>query len=88
LKSGKVGRAGRDVYEEESGYFFDDMSDRVMSDDTLARLLSFNNVIITSHQGVFTKEALNNIASTTMENISCFFEGRKLENEVCYHCNN
>jgi len=88
LKSGKVGSAGLDVYEEESGYFFEDMSDRVMSDDTLARLLSFNNVIITSHQGFFTKEALNNIAGTTMENISRFFENKKLENEVCYHCKN
>ena len=88
LKSGKIGSAGLDVYEEESQYFFEDLSDRVLADDVLARLLTFNNVIITSHQGFFTREALHNIAETTLKNIDDFFKGRKLENEVCYKCQN
>jgi D-lactate dehydrogenase len=83
LKSGKIGSAGLDVYEEESQYFFEDLED-----DVLARLLTFNNVIITSHQGFFTREALHNIAETTLKNIDDFFKGRKLENEVCYKCQN
>lgn len=82
LKSKKIGAAGLDVYEEEAEYFYEDTSDRIMNDDTLARLLSFNNVIVTSHQAYFTREALENIARTTMENIRCFAEGRPLENEV------
>jgi D-lactate dehydrogenase len=82
LKTGKIGSAGLDVYEEESQYFFEDLSDRVMTDDILARLLTFNNVIITSHQGFFTKEAMYNIALTTMQNIDDFTHDRKLENEV------
>jgi len=88
LKSGQIGSAGLDVYEEESQFFFEDLSDRVLADDVLARLLSFNNVIITSHQGFFTREALYNIAETTLKNIDDFFSGRKLENEVCYNCPN
>ena len=72
LKSGKIGNAGLDVYEEESEYFFEDLSDKVLTDDILARLLTFNNVIITSHQGFFTKEAMHNIAQTTMQNIKDF----------------
>ena len=86
LKSGKIGSAGLDVYEEESKFFYEDLSDRVLTDDILARLLSFNNVIITSHQGFFTKEALYNIAETTMENIKNFLAGEELINEVCYKC--
>jgi D-lactate dehydrogenase len=74
LKSGRIGAAGLDVYEEESGYFFEDLSDRVLTDDVLARLLTFNNVIITSHQGFFTAEAMKNIALTTMQNINDFIE--------------
>ncbi|MBN1159064.1 MAG: 2-hydroxyacid dehydrogenase [Bacteroidales bacterium] len=86
LKSGKIGSAGLDVYEEESDFFFEDLSDQVLSDDVLARLLTFNNVIITSHQGFFTREALQNIAGTTMQNISEFFKGKSLTNEICYKC--
>ncbi len=82
LKSGRIGAAGLDVYEEESGYFFEDMSDRVLTDDILARLLTFNNVIITSHQAFFTHEAMKNIAITTMQNIDDFMNDRKLVNEV------
>ncbi len=86
LKSGKIGSAGLDVYEEEAEYFFEDLSNRVLTDDILARLLSFNNVIITSHQGFFTKEALHNIAQTTMTNIKSFREGDTEFNEICYKC--
>ncbi len=86
LKSGKVGSAGLDVYEEESEYFFEDFSTQVLSDDVLARLLTFSNVLITSHQGFFTKEALTKIAQTTLQNIRDFFDGKPLENEICYHC--
>ncbi len=82
LKSKKIGAAGLDVYEEESDYFFEDRSNRVMDDDVLARLLSFNNVIVTSHQAFFTKEALANIAETTLQNIQDFVDGKVLVNEV------
>ena len=81
LKEKKIGAAGLDVYEEEAGYFYEDTSDRIMDDDVLARLLSFNNVIVTSHQGFFTREAVDNIAHTTMLNIRDFDEHRHLENE-------
>ncbi|MDR0824081.1 MAG: 2-hydroxyacid dehydrogenase [Prevotella sp.] len=84
LLSRKVGYAGLDVYEEEGAYFYEDHSDAVMTDDVLARLLSFNNVIVTSHQAFFTQEAMSNIAQTTMDNILDFFEGRELKNEVVY----
>jgi D-lactate dehydrogenase len=86
LKEGKVGSAGLDVYEEESEYFFEDYSSTIVSDDVLARLLTFPNVLITSHQGFFTKEALTNIAETTLENIRLYFEEDKLPNEICYRC--
>lgn len=82
LKSKKIGYAGLDVYEEEEEYFFEDKSDRIIDDDVLARLLSFNNVIVTSHQAFFTKEALDNIALTTLLNIQDFFNGKELINEV------
>ena len=82
LKEKKIGAAGLDVYEEEADYFYQDTSDRIMDDDMLARLLSFNNVILTSHQGFFTKEALHNIAEVTLHNIREFLEGKTLENQV------
>lgn len=81
LKDKQVSAAGLDVYEEEGDYFYEDKSDKIIDDDVLARLLSFNNVIVTSHQAFFTKEAMYNIAETTMENIEAFREGR-LQNEV------
>ncbi len=84
LKTGKVGFAGLDVYEEESDYFFEDFSNKIITDDVLARLLSFNNVMVTSHQGFFTREALSSIAATTLTNVRDFFEGRKLPNEICH----
>ncbi len=86
LKSGKIGSAGLDVYEEEAEFFFEDLSNRVLTDDILARLLSFNNVIITSHQGFFTREAMHNIAETTMNNIMNFRKNEKDFNEICYKC--
>lgn len=86
LKAGKIGYAGLDVYEEENAYFFEDFSDSVIGDDTLARLLSFPNVLVTSHQAFFTKEALEAIAEVTLKNISDYFAGQPLNNEVCYRC--
>ena len=77
LKSGQIGYAGLDVYEEESAYFFEDHSDRVITDDLLARLTTFNNVMITSHQGFLTQEALRNIADITVENIREFELGKR-----------
>ena len=86
LKSGKIGSAGLDVYEEESEYFFEDKSMEMITDDVLARLLTFPNVLITSHQAFFTKEALLNIAETTLNNLKEFFDGGYLKNEICYRC--
>ena len=71
-----------DVYEEEKRYFYEDQSDKIIDDDVLARLLSFNNVIVTSHQGFFTREAMHNIAETTLQNIQDFIDGKTLVNEV------
>lgn len=82
LKNKKIGAAGLDVYEEESEYFYEDKSDKIIDDDVLARLLSFNNVIVTSHQAFFTQEALANIASTTLQNMQDYIDGKTLENEV------
>ncbi len=82
LKSGHVGAAGLDVSEEEEGIFFQDLSDQVLKDDVLARLLTFPNVVITSHQAFLTREALQNIAQATLKNISDFEAGNPLLNEI------
>lgn len=82
LKEQKIAAAGLDVYEEEGDYFYEDISDSFINDDMLARLLSFNNVIVTSHQAFFTKEAMHNIAETTLQNIRSFLEKHTLVNEV------
>ncbi|WP_278704254.1 2-hydroxyacid dehydrogenase [Parabacteroides goldsteinii] len=82
LKEKKISAAGLDVYEEEGDYFYEDKSDKIIDDDVLARLLSFNNVIVTSHQAFFTKEAMHNIAETTLQNIEDFRQNRPLVNEV------
>ncbi len=82
LKSGKIKGSGLDVYEEESNIFFEDMSDTIINDDTLSLLLSSPNVIITSHQAFFTKEALEKIVTTTFSNIQEIFEKGECENEV------
>lgn len=84
LKSKKIGYAGLDVYEEEDKYFFEDLSDSGVDDDMLSRLLSFPNVLVTSHQGFFTHEAITNIANTTLQNIKDYFDGNELKNEVIY----
>lgn len=81
LKSKKLGGAGLDVYEEESEYFFEDYSNEIVTDDDLQRLLSFPNVIMTSHQGFFTKEAVKAIAQVTMDNFNRFEKG-EIVNEV------
>lgn len=82
LKSGHIGYAGLDVYEEEEGIFFENLSEQILQDDQLARLLTFPNVLMTSHQAFLTQEALLNIAQTTLQNISNFEEGKSLINEV------
>jgi D-lactate dehydrogenase len=86
LRSSSIGGAGLDVYEEEEEYFFEDFSNEVMIDDDLARLLSFPNVLITSHQGFFTREAMQEIATVTMKNIHAYEMDEALENEICYRC--
>jgi D-lactate dehydrogenase len=82
LKTGHIGYAGLDVYEEEEGVFFQDLSGTILGDDDLSRLLSFPNVLITSHQGFLTQEALNNIAVTTLENIRSYERGETLVNRI------
>lgn len=82
LKQGKIGGAALDVYEEESNYFFNDWSVDVIRDDILARLLTFPNVIITSHQAFLTSNALNSIAEITLMNANAFENGKELVNLV------
>ena len=82
LKRHQIGGAGLDVYEEEEGIFFQDLSESGLQDDILARLITFPNVVITSHQAFLTKEALKNIAETTLHNLTCYEKGLPLENEV------
>jgi D-lactate dehydrogenase len=82
LKSGHIGAAGLDVYEEEENVFFRDLSEQVLQDDQLARLLTFPNVLVTSHQGFLTQEAVQNIATTTLQNVADFEAGRPLVNQV------
>lgn len=84
LKERKIGAAGLDVYEEEGEYFFEDFSNEIIDDDTLARLLTFPNVLVTSHQGFFTREAMQSIAIVTMENLRKYAEDGSCENEVKY----
>ena len=78
----QVGSAALDVYEEEANYFYEDRSDKMIDDDKLALLLMMPNVIVTSHQAFFTREAVHNIALTTLQNILDFSEGKELVNEV------
>lgn len=86
LKTGHIGCAGLDVYEEETNYFFEDRSNAAIQDDILARLMTFPNVLITSHQAFFTREALHNIAQTTLSNIQSFFRDGKQVNGICNLC--
>ena len=87
IKSRRIGAACLDVYEEEADIFFNDNSNHIMDDDTLARLISMPNVIVTSHQAFLTEEALANIAETTVKNLEEMFSPEGLcENELCYRC--
>lgn len=82
LRTGRIGSAGLDVYEEEQNFFYEDRSDKMIDDDKLALLLMMPNVIVTSHQAFFTREAMHNIAVTTLQNITDWAAGRELKNEV------
>jgi len=77
LKSGRIGALGLDVYEEEQHLFFEDLSDRVITDDVFSRLLTFPNVLITGHQAFFTTEALEHIAHTTLANVTAIERGEE-----------
>ncbi|GAA4880782.1 2-hydroxyacid dehydrogenase [Ferrimonas pelagia] len=82
MKQGKIGYLGLDVYELEGELFFRDLSDRVMHDDVFGLLLSYHNVLVTGHQGYFTREALTEIAQTTLNNVEAHFSGRRTGNEL------
>ena len=82
LKSKKFAGVGLDVYEEEDEYFFEDRSNEIINDDTLIKLVAYPNVIVTSHLAFFTTEAMEAIATTTLENLKAFEEGKKLDNQV------
>ena len=82
LKAGKIGYLGLDVYEQEEKLFFNDLSENIIQDDIIMRLMSFPNVLVTAHQGFFTEEALSQIAQVTLTNIDAFVAGAILENKV------
>lgn len=82
IKSGKIGGAGLDVYEEESEFFYEDFSESILKDDVLSRLIMMPNVLVTSHQAFLTHEALKRIAEITLGNIKSYFDGEALENEI------
>ncbi len=82
LKHGKIGYFGLDVYEQEENLFFQDLSGHIIQDDDIIRLMTFPNVLITSHQAFFTEQAMNNISDTTLQNINEFEQGGELQNEV------
>lgn len=82
MLDGKFGGVGLDVYEEEEGVFYEDRSNEIITDDNLARLMTFPNVLVTSHMGFFTKEAMQAIARTTLENAYALENGLPLINQV------
>ena len=82
LKKGKIGYLGIDVYEQEEELFFKDLSENVIQDEDIMQLISFPNVLITSHQAFFTREALQQIAQTTIQNINDFKNDKQLKNQV------
>lgn len=82
LRSGKLGYLGMDVYEQEENLFFRDLSESIIPDEQILQLITFPNVLITSHQGFFTHEALTEIAITTLQNLSDFEEGNQLINKI------
>lgn len=82
LKSKQIGHLALDVYEQESSIFFEDLSGEIIQDDVFERLLTFPNVIITGHQAFFTVDALNNIAETTLANITAIAQNQPCVNQV------
>lgn len=84
LKTAQIGYLGIDVYEGEENLFFKDLSDKVVKDDLIERLMSFNNVLITPHQAFFTVEALDEIAKTTLYNFNAFENNSSTDNEVAF----
>ncbi|MBD1913897.1 MULTISPECIES: 2-hydroxyacid dehydrogenase [unclassified Leptolyngbya] len=82
IKSGQIGYLGTDVYEEEAELFFEDLSDTVIKDDTFQLLQSYSNVVITAHQAFFTRNAVEAIANTTLQNVTDIEQGRSCANEV------
>lgn len=86
VKTRRIGGVGLDVYEEEDEYFFEDRSNDILADEALVRLMSFPNVLVTSHQAFFTTEAMQAIARTTLDNLKQFEKGEFLVNEICYQC--
>jgi len=82
LKSKKIGYIALDVYEQEENFFFEDLSNEIIADDVLQRLITFPNAIVTSHQAFFTETALNNISETTLGNITDFETGKDCPNQV------
>ena len=82
LTSKKIGYLGIDVYEQEEKLFFEDLSESIIEDDLILKLISFPNVLITSHQAYFTKEAMDEITTTTLQNIEAFDKNLELKNEV------
>ena len=82
LKSGQIGYFGMDVYEEEKGLYFEDHSEDILQDDSIARLMTLRNVLISSHQAFLTNTALENIANTTFKNLDEFDKGQVCPNEI------
>ena len=82
LKSGQIAYLGIDVYEQEEHLFFRDLSDNVIQDDEIQRLMSFSNVLITAHQAFFTDEALSQIATTTLNNVHLLLKNGNLTNQA------
>jgi D-lactate dehydrogenase len=86
IRSKKIGSAALDVYEEEGEVFYEDRSSTILDDDILMLLISMPNVLVTSHQAFLTKEALSNIAQTTLSSTQEFVQGKVMEHEICYRC--
>lgn len=86
IKEEQVGGAVLDVYEEETEFFYEDLSGEIIKDDILSGLISMPNVIVTSHQAFLTREALNKIAEITLQNIKDYISNAGLPNEICYQC--
>lgn len=86
VRSKKIGAAALDVYEEEGELFYEDKSTTILDDDTLMLLIAMPNVLVTSHQAFLTREALGNIARTTLSSIASYVKGEVMEHEICYQC--